>query len=104
MRDPQKPQSATKPKPAWVASFATRLCLIAWSAAILTELLPPCGIESLCILIGCQAAVLGLLTCLVIGLRFRQGVFLLLFVATLAPGAYFAVVVRQIAQTKGWID
>ncbi len=104
MGDPPKTPAGPKPQPAWVAVFAMRLCLIAWVGLVLTELLPPCGIESLCILIGSQAAALGILTCLTVGLRFRQGVFLILFVATLPPTAYFVVVLRQIGHLKGWID
>ncbi len=77
--------------------------MISWVAAILTELLPPCGIESLCILIGCQAAALAILTCIVVGLRFRRGIFLLLLIATSLPAAYFVVVARQIARTTGLI-
>ena len=101
MGDPPKPPAGPPPKPAWVAGFATRLCLIAWSTAVLTEILPLNGIKSLCILVGTQAAALGILTCLLVGLRFREGVFLLLLVATSAPGAYFAAVLRKIAQQKG---
>jgi len=102
MGDPPKPPAGPKPRPAWVAEFAMRLCLIAWVAVVLTEFLPPGGIKSLSILIGSQAAALGILTCLAVGLRFRQGVFLLLFVATSAPGAYFVIVLRQVARNQGW--
>ena len=86
----------------WVPTFTTRLCVIAWSTAVLTELLPRSGIESLCILVGVQATILGLLACLIVGLRFRQGIFLLLLVALSAPTAYFAIVVREILRHKGW--
>lgn len=103
MGQPPKPPASPPAKPAWVAGFAARLCLIAWAAAILTELLPPSGVESACILVGSQAAALGLLTCLSVGIRFRQGVFLLILVATAAPGAFFFVVLRQIARERGWI-
>ena len=102
MGDPPKTPAGPKPQQAWVAAFAMRLCLIAWTTAVLTEFLPPCGIESLCILIGSQAAALGILTCLAVGLRFRQGVFLILFFATMAPGVYFVIVLRQVAKLQGW--
>jgi hypothetical protein len=100
MGEPAKPAPQQRP---WVAAFATRLCLFAWGAAVLTELLPPSKFESFCILIGSQASILGLLTCLFVGLRFRQGVFLLLLLATSAPAAYFAIVVQQIARQQGWL-
>lgn len=103
MGQPPKPPVSPPPKRAWVAGFATRLCLIAWAAAILTELLPPSGVESACVLVGSQAAALGIITCLVVGLRFRQVIFLLLLVATAAPGTLFVLVVRQIARQRGWI-
>ena len=103
MGNPPKPPAGPPTKPAWVAGFAMRLCLIAWSTAVLAEILPLGGFKSLCILVGTQAAALGILTCLLVGLRFRQGVFLLLLLATSAPGAYFAVVLRQIARQKGWL-
>lgn len=92
-----------QPKSPWVATFATRLCLIGWGAAILTEVLPPSGFESLCILVGSQASLLGVLTCLLVFLRYRHAVFVLLLVATAAPGAYFTLVVQQIARQKGWV-
>ena len=103
MGDPPRPPVGPPPKPAWVAVFAMRLCLIAWSTAVLTEILPLGGVKSLCILVGTQAAALGMLTCLLVGLRFRQGVFLLLLVVTSAPVVYFAIVLRQIARQKGWL-
>lgn len=103
MGDPPKPNAAPAPRKPWAASFAARLCLIAWVMAILTELLPPSKFESFCILLGCQAAAMGLLTCLIVGLRFRSGVFLLLLLATVAPAAYFAIVVKQIAKLNGWL-
>jgi hypothetical protein len=103
MGEPPKPVPGPPPKRPWVAAFATRLCVIAWSAAILTELLPPSGIESLCILVGTQACVIGLLTCMLVGLRFRSGVLFLVFIATSAPATYFALVLRQLARIKGWI-
>ena len=100
---PPTPPPGPKPKSAWVAAFATRLCLIAWGTAVLTEVLPPSGFESLCILVGSQASLLGVLTCLLVWLRYRHGVFLLLLVATSVPAAYFTLVVQQIARQKGWI-
>lgn len=103
MGQPPKLSNSPPAKPAWVAGFAARLCLIAWAAAISTELLPPSVVESICILVGSQAAVLGIITCLSVGLRFRQGVFLVLLVATAAPGAFFAIVLQQIARQRGWI-
>lgn len=103
MGQPPKSPVSQPAKRAWVAGFAARLCLIAWAAAILTELLPPSGVESACILVGSQAAGLGIITCLGVGLRFRQGVFLLLLIATAAPGAFFAIIVQQIALQRGWI-
>ncbi len=103
MGDPPKAPAGPPPKRGWVAGFATRLCLIAWSTAVLAEILPLSGFKSLCILVGTQAAALGMMTCLLVGLRFRQGVFLLLLVATSAPGAYFAIVLRQIARQQGWL-
>lgn len=103
MGHPPNPPPGPPVKRAWVAGFAARLCLIAWASAILTELLPPSMAESASILVGSQAAILGIITCLIVGLRFRQGVFLLLFAATAAPAAFFAIVVQQIARQRGWI-
>ncbi|MFO1040326.1 MAG: hypothetical protein U0941_00985 [Planctomycetaceae bacterium] len=97
------PKPSAPPKRGWVATFVTRLCVIAWCSAVLTEILPRSMFESLVIVIGTQACVLGLLVCLIVGLRFRQGIFLLLFVTMSAPAAYFAVVVREIARINGWL-
>jgi hypothetical protein len=95
----------TKPaakKPAWVATFATRLCVIAWTMAVFTEILPPSGIESLCILFGSQAAALGVLTCLIVWIRFRPPVLFLLLIATAAPATYFVLVLQKMAHDRGW--
>ena len=97
------PKPSAPPKQGWVATFVTRLCIIAWCSAVLTEILPRSMVESLVIVIGTQACILGLLACLIVGLRFRQGIFILLFVTTSVPAAYFAVVLREIARIKGWL-
>jgi hypothetical protein len=100
MGDP--PKSPEGAKPGWVATFAARLCAIAWAAAVLTELLPPRQFESLCILIGSQASALGIAACLIAWVRYPQGVIFLLLIATSAPGAYFVIVLCQIARLNGW--
>ncbi|MEI8383397.1 MAG: hypothetical protein WCJ09_24990 [Planctomycetota bacterium] len=97
------PKPSAPPKQGWVATFVTRLCIIAWCSAVLTEILPRSMVESLVIVIGTQACILGLLACFIVGLRFRQGIFILLFVTTSVPAAYFAVVLREIARLKGWL-
>ena len=100
MGDP--PKNPDGPKRGWVAPFASRLCVIAWVAAILTEVLPPSGFETLCILVGSQASALGIAACFIVWLRYRQAVLFLLLIATSGPGAYFVIVLRQIARLRGW--
>jgi hypothetical protein len=95
MGDPPNPP-ARKP---WVAVFIMRLCLIAWPCAALTELLPPSGFESMCLLFGSQAAALALLTCVVSLVRFRQGVFFVLLLAAIPPFGFFAVVLSAMMKS-----
>lgn len=95
----QKSTGPAKPVPEpprpWVPGFVSRLCGIAWVAVILVEFLPPGTVESLALLVGPQAAGLALLTCVVMLVRFRAGLFLLLMVLSALPAAYFFVVLRQ---------
>ena len=100
MGDPPKPDA--KPKPGWVAPFASRLCVIGWTTMILTEILPRSGIEFLCILFGSHASAIAILTCLVVWLRYQKGIFLLLVLAAAPPTAYFAIVLQQVARNRGW--
>jgi len=100
MGDPVKP--AAKPKPGWVAPFALQMCLIAWSALVLTETIPSYAIKLLCILFGSHAALIGVLTCIVVWLRFRQGILFLLLIATSPPAVYFALVLQKFASDRGW--
>jgi hypothetical protein len=96
----KKPVAGPQPASgrAWVPAFATRLCLIAWCTAVLTEILPRSGLESLCLLVGTQAAGLGILTCLIVGIRFRQAILLLLLVALSPPAIYFYLVLARLSR------